>query len=162
MIKLNANYPANILVSLFLALGVASGALAQSSGQSNDFFGNAALPNTQQVQPANSSAGSPSGSPSSSPSGLVPAPTGNGASPTDFTQDEKRMQKKNKEMAIHIKELIEKGDRMMKDGKAKNDDKMFKKGKIFKEIGEKRQAELKAAAQQVADAKKDKEKADGN
>ena len=91
----------------------------------------------------------------------MPAPTGNGASPTDFTQDEKRMQKKNKAMAEHIKGLIEKGDKMMKDGKAKKDDKMFKKGQIIKGIGERRQAELKASAQQALDAKKDKEKADG-
>jgi hypothetical protein len=157
MISLNAKYSAKLLIGLSCLLGFAPGSLAQSS-QSNDFFGSA-LPNTQQVPTASASS---SGAPPASPaSGLVPAPTGNGASPTDFTQDEKRMQKKNKEMAIWIKDLIEKGDRMMKDGKAKHNDKMYKKGQIIKDIGEKKQAQLKASAQQALDAKKDKEKADG-
>jgi hypothetical protein len=71
------------------------------------------------------------------------------------------MQKKSKAMAVHVKGLIERGERMMKDGQAHHNDKEYKKGKILKEIGEKQQAELKASAQQALDAKKDKEKADG-
>jgi hypothetical protein len=160
MFMLKANYPATLLVSSTLTLVLASGALAQSSSQ-NDFFGSG-LPNTQQVPPAPaSSTAAPTASPAS---GLVPAPTGNGASPTDFSQDEKRMQKKSKEMAIHIKDLIEKGDRMMKDGKAHNNKKEYRKGEIFKEIGEKQQAALKASAQAALEAKKEKEKekADGS
>ncbi|MBU6452073.1 MAG: hypothetical protein KGS72_09870 [Cyanobacteria bacterium REEB67] len=136
-------------------------ALAQSSSDKvNDFFG--ASPNAQITPPASSSSSSSStASPSASPSsGLVPAPTGNGASPTDFTADEKRMQKKNKAMVKHIQSLIEEGDRMMKAGLAKKDDKMYKKGKIKKEIGERNQADMKASAAQ-AEAAKNADKADG-
>ena len=136
-------------------------ALAQSSSDKvNDFFG--ASPNAQITPPASSSSSSSStASPSASPSsGLVPAPTSNGASPTDFTADEKRMQKKNKAMVKHIQSLIEEGDRMMKAGLAKKDDKMYKKGKIKKEIGERNQADMKASAAQ-AEAAKNADKADG-
>ncbi|MBS1992798.1 MAG: hypothetical protein JSS86_24305 [Cyanobacteria bacterium SZAS LIN-2] len=157
MSKLDARRWSNLIVTLSLVCGAAP-ALAQSaSSQVNDFFGSN-LPNQQLKSPDDSSttkAASPS-------SGLVPAPTSNGASPTDFTADEKRVQKKIKEMDKHIRGLIEKGDRMMKDGQARKDDKMFKKGKILKDIGEKQLAERKALAEQQAESMKaEKEKADG-
>jgi hypothetical protein len=149
------------VLSTLLVLASAPVLAQSSSDKVNDFFG--ASPNAQINPPASSSSSSSSStaSPSASPSsGLVPAPTGNGASPTDFTADEKRMQKKNKAMVKHIQSLIEEGDRMMKAGLAKKDDKMYKKGKIKKEIGERNQADMKASAAQ-AEAAKNADKADG-
>jgi 3-oxoacyl-ACP reductase-like protein len=58
----------------------------------------------------------------------------------DYTVDEKRMQKKFKSNVRSAQDLIAKGTKMMKS----KDQKTSKKGKIFKEIGEKRLAELKA------------------
>ncbi len=63
--------------------------------------------------------------------------------PGDFTDDEKRMQKKYQEKVKHAKSLIAKGELMMKKGEGK-DDKAFKKGKVFKQIGERELAELQA------------------
>lgn len=63
--------------------------------------------------------------------------------PGDFTDDEKRMQKKYQEKVKHAKSLIAKGELMMKKGEGK-DDKAFKKGKVIKLIGERELAELQA------------------
>jgi hypothetical protein len=60
----------------------------------------------------------------------------------DYTDDEKRMQRKYRGNIAHAKELISKGEGMMKS--SGKDDKTFKKGKILKETGEKWLAELKA------------------
>ncbi len=62
----------------------------------------------------------------------------------DFTGDEKRMQKKYKDNINHAKGLITKGTRMMEASGNNQNDPGYKKGKIFKEIGEKDLAELKA------------------
>lgn len=64
--------------------------------------------------------------------------------PADYTDDEKRMQKRYKSSVSHAKSLIAKGERMMKGGEGGKNDKAYKKGKILKEIGEKRLAELQA------------------
>jgi hypothetical protein len=60
--------------------------------------------------------------------------------PGDYTADEKRMQKKFKANVKAAQELIAKAEKMIKS----SDTKLSKKGKIMKEIGEKRLAELKA------------------
>lgn len=57
----------------------------------------------------------------------------------DYTADEKRMQKKYKANIKDAEKLIAKAEGMMKS----SDKKLSKKGKILKEIGEKRLAELK-------------------
>lgn len=62
----------------------------------------------------------------------------------DFTTDEKRMQKKYIESISHAKGIVAKGEKMMNDGTKRGQDKIAKKGKILKEIGEKRLAELQA------------------
>lgn len=62
----------------------------------------------------------------------------------DFTDDEKRMQHKYRDSIKHAKDLISKGTSMMDHGKKSNNDKEFKKGKIFKEIGERQLGELNA------------------
>lgn len=96
----------------------------------NDFFGN--------TIPANN--GDPSfGSPAQNKA----AEAASGNLPVEYTDDEKRMQKKYRASIVHAKSLIVKGDRMMKDGTGK-DDKAVKKGKIIKEIGEKSLADLEA------------------
>jgi len=64
------------------------------------------------------------------------------APPGDYSEDEKRMQKKYKLSMRHAEDLIAKGKDMMEKGEAKRDLKMQKKGQIFKEIGEKQLAEL--------------------
>ena len=58
----------------------------------------------------------------------------------DYTVDEKRMQKKFKANVKDAMALIAKAEAMMKS----SDTKLAKKGKIMKEIGEKRLAELRA------------------
>ncbi len=62
----------------------------------------------------------------------------------DFTEDEKRMQHKYRDSIKHAKDLITKGTAMMDRGKKSGNDKEFKKGKIFKEIGERQLGELNA------------------
>lgn len=61
----------------------------------------------------------------------------------EYTSDEKRMQKKFKANLKAAQELVTKGEKMLKDGEKKKDDKLQKKGKILKEVGEKRVQELK-------------------
>jgi hypothetical protein len=60
----------------------------------------------------------------------------------DYTDDEKRVQRKYKGNIAHAKQLIAKGEGMMKS--APKDGKEYKKGKILKETGEKWLSELKA------------------
>jgi len=79
----------------------------------------------------------------------------------DNTTDEKRMQKKYKANLSHFKDLISKGDSMMKSAPNK-EDKTYKKGKILKEMGEKHLADIQAstpfAVQSLEDKKADKDK----
>jgi hypothetical protein len=63
----------------------------------------------------------------------------------DYTEDEKRMQRKFKANMRAAKGLIDKGERMMKAAGNKTDDKDYKKGKIIKETGEKWLSDLKAS-----------------
>ncbi len=99
----------------------------------NDFFGSA-MPAGQMADP-NSAPGQ-----YSTPGQSKAADMLNNAGPGDYTDDEKRMQKKFKASISHAKGLIAKGERMMKSPVEKES----KKGKILKEIGEKRLAELEA------------------
>lgn len=70
------------------------------------------------------------------------SPYENNSPQGSYTDDEKRMQKKFQISIKHAKSTIAKGEKMMA-GKAP-DSKEYKKGKIFKEIGEKQLAELEA------------------
>lgn len=88
----------------------------------NDFFGGG-VPGSNPTDPAAAAA------PMAPPSG-------------DYSEDEKRMQKKYKQSIVHAKDLIAKGEEMVKKGEDKRDSRMMKKGHIFKEIGEKQLAEL--------------------
>jgi hypothetical protein len=75
--------------------------------------------------------GSRSASPAKAPAG-------------DYTDDEKRMQKKFKGNMSRAKELIDKGEKMMKQSGNRTEAKEYKKGKILKETGEKWLSDLKA------------------
>jgi hypothetical protein len=117
-----------VLVST-LGLVFSSAALAAGA---NDFFGNQ-LPVGAGGEPVGGSA-------AASPADMIPQ---NGPA-TDLSGDEKRMQKKYRLMLKHCQGLIAKGDKMIKDGEAHKDDKMLKKGKVLKGIGERQYAEFKA------------------
>ncbi len=127
---------------IFFALLTAVMASSMAVGQPaeagpNDFFGSSmpqgGLPNNP---PSDISAPSQF----TTPGQAKAADMLNGAGPGDYTDDEKRMQKKYKVSVNHAKGLIAKGERMMKSP----DQKESKKGRIVKEIGEKRLAELEA------------------
>lgn len=109
-----------------------SGALAQGP---NDFFGSA-LPGASAATAA-ADAASPAPV-AQEPNPYADTTVTHGA---EFTDDEKRMQKKYKAKLKHAQSLILKGEKMMNKTK---DSKSCKKGKIFKDIGERRLAELKA------------------
>lgn len=114
------------IATLLSASSFVPAVLAQGS---NDFFGSS-IPGTNSPPGAQAAEQQLSG--------------GGGGGPTDYTQDEKRMQKKYRDNLRAAQDLIEKGDRMMKDGEKRHQERETKKGKILKEIGEKRVAELKA------------------
>jgi hypothetical protein len=90
----------------------------------------------------------------SATSGSVPS------SGMDNTADEKRMQRKYKANLAHMRDLVDKGSAMMKQAKNPND-KMYKKGKILKEMGEKHLADMQAnnpfQLDNLEDKKKDKD-----
>ncbi len=97
----------------------------------------------------------------------APPPPSSAGGPTfptaDNTADEKRMQKKYKANLNHMKDLIAKGEAMMKTAPNK-DDKAYKKGKILKELGEKHLADMQANSPYQlelleSEKKKEKEKA---
>jgi hypothetical protein len=117
-----------ILIAIAVLALSAPGAWAQTS--TNNFFGQQSLP------------GGPPGDMSGA--GYQPPQVQNSGGKSDFSDDEKRMQKKYKASVKHCKDLIDKGTAMMEDGERHHDDKTFKKGKIFKEIGERQLSELQA------------------
>lgn len=119
------------IICSFIAVSVLSvPAFAQGS---NDFFGSSV--------PA---ASTPGGGSTDRPPGVAAAEQqALKAQGGEYTSDEKRMQKKFKANLRAAQDLISKAERMMKDGEKKKDDKMVKKGKILKEVAEKRVAELK-------------------
>ncbi len=117
-----------LIASLLAGLTFAGSAYAQGS---NDFFGSS-VPG--------------SGGPSSieRPPGVAAAEQqALKAQGGDYTADEKRMQKKYKANIRAAESLIAKAEKMVKEGEKKKDDKMVKKGKILKEVAEKRRSELK-------------------
>lgn len=123
-----------LICSIIASLGLATSAFAQSG---NDFFGGST--------PSAGAGGGGNGI--ERPPGIQAAEqqalkSGGGAG-GDYTSDEKRMQKKFKSNLRAAQELVSKADRMVKDGEKKKDDKIVKKGKILKEVAEKRVAELK-------------------
>ena len=135
--KLNTTKQSRLMAALSTAFSMLiSMPLIASAQGSNDFFGSS-VPS-----------GGGGGSQIERPPGVAAAEqqalkSGGGGGGTDYTSDEKRMQKKFKANLRAAEELISKAERMVKDGEKKKDDKMVKKGKILKEVAEKRVAELK-------------------
>ncbi len=117
-----------ILAAILLTSTLTCAHMSSAIAGPNDFFGG----------PGTTSSPSAAAGAEAAQNALVDSPQ-----PGDFTDDEKRMQKKYKEKIRHAKSLIEKGELMMKKGEGK-DDKAFKKGKVFKQIGERELAELQA------------------
>ena len=116
------------LTTAVLVLLVA-GQCAANAQQTNDFFsGNNSIPGTNAAESALNNAAGDVG----------------GVKPGDFSDDEKRMQHKYRDSIKHAKDLISKGSSMMERGQKEHNDKTYKKGKIFKEIGERQLAELNA------------------
>lgn len=112
--------------SLAFALFMLCSLSAKGQAGPNDFFGGqmpSAPPGVNAAQSASDKAGASGG---------------------DYSDDEKRMQKRYKSSIVHAKSLIAKGEAMMKKSESNHDDKIFKKGKIIKEIGEKQLGELQA------------------
>ncbi|MBX9686758.1 MAG: hypothetical protein K2X27_08650 [Candidatus Obscuribacterales bacterium] len=120
-----------ILSSAFALLALGGGAFAQGG---NDFFGSSV--------PSSGSGGGP-GSVDRPPGVIAAEQQALKATGGDYTADEKRMQKKFKANLKAAEDLIGKAERMVKDGEKKKDDKMVKKGKVLKEVAEKRVQELK-------------------
>jgi hypothetical protein len=114
-----------LVLSLF-ALVQAPAVAAGSAGGPNDFFG--------------TSLGGVENSPASTAANAAAQAAANAGSGADLSSDEKRMQKKYRENVRYAEKLVAKGTAMMRS----SNDKESKKGKIFKEIGERRLAELKA------------------
>ncbi|MGD9684382.1 MAG: hypothetical protein AB7W16_24725 [Candidatus Obscuribacterales bacterium] len=109
---------------------------APALGQ-NDFFGTT-IPGAGQTGATLNGVGG------GAPPAAEPNPYADAASPNaagEYTDDEKRMQKKYHAKVKHAQGLISRGDKMMKGNK---DSKEYKKGKILKDIGERQLAELKA------------------
>lgn len=120
----------NLLIavaSAFAAFVVLASAASAQSNSANSFFGAGGGGNAD-------AGGTQTNNPYADPS----VPKG------DFTADEKRMQKKYVESIAHARGLISKGEKMIQDGAKRGQDKMAKKGKVLKMIGEKTLAELQA------------------
>jgi hypothetical protein len=122
--------------ALTVAIMTASGFCPQVNAQStNSFFGSTPVGGTPDMGAGNPSTGATS----------APTSIGAGASPSgppsgDYSVDEKRIQKKYRSNVHHAQDLIKNGESMMKS----HNDKVAKKGKVLKEIGEKALADLKA------------------
>lgn len=120
----------------------------------NDFFGSS-IPTVGGAADPGSNV---QGAASSSASELTPqSPSSSGQN--DYTDDEKRMQKKYKFALKHAQALIARADKMIKDGESRKDNKMLKKGQILKGIGERTLENLKASnpLPEAANALKDKQ-----
>jgi hypothetical protein len=129
------NYMIGWQLGLSLVLLIALGMSGLANAQGNSFFGANAGGSASQSTPDRDETNINAGLPGLTTPAAIP-PSG------DYTDDEKRVQRKYKGNIVRAKQLIEKGESMMKT--AGKDDKVYKKGKVFKETGEKWLAELKA------------------
>ncbi|HEY9790717.1 MAG TPA: hypothetical protein V6D22_09985 [Candidatus Obscuribacterales bacterium] len=119
--------------ALTVAIMTAGGLCPQLNAQpANNFFGS--YPTGGTPDPSATGA-TPSG-----PTSVTGASSPSGPPAGDFSSDEKRVQKKYRSNVHHAQDLINKGSSMMKS----HDNKVAKKGKVLKEIGEKALADLKA------------------
>jgi hypothetical protein len=124
--------PRPLFIAIAIATTIGAGTRAFAGG-TNDFFGSSIGGSPDTNQGAQTAADGAKG---------VAAAAGapGGPPPGDYTSDEKRVQKKYKENLKHAQSLILKGEDMMRS----HDEKVAKKGKVLKEIGEKAVADLKS------------------
>lgn len=115
-------------IQFLTASAIALTSIAPALAGPNDFFGTS-VPG--------------SGDPAAAPPGANAAAQQIGGH-AEYTDDEKRMRRKYKSNIASAKSLIAKGAGMIKLGESSKDDKVLKKGKILKDIGERRLAELEA------------------
>jgi len=139
-----------IVIFSTLAISIWFGNITCASGQGayggggNSFFGTSpGAPNT------GGGGGGGDSLEDSNPNAVLPGlnstnPNTNPPMGTDFSGDEKRMQRKYKENLNSAKKLIDKGTQMMDSAGKDTNDPDYKKGKIFKETGEKWLVQLKA------------------
>jgi hypothetical protein len=133
-------------IAVCLASMLIAGLANQAVAQSNNFFGSGVGGPTNAASSGNLGIGGPNDGAQgagqiSNQGGMGMAPSGNGNAPSgEYSQDEKRVQHKYKSYMSSARKLVAKGEDMMKS----KDEKTAKKGKILKEIGEKRIADLKA------------------
>lgn len=138
------NRKIELLGALAMVVALSMPALAQGN-----FFGAGstvppgAVGNVDGDDNASSSSSSSSSSKSSSSNSSPGMASGN-SNGGDYTSDEKRMQKKYKDNVKHARDLIAKGDSMMKSANGNVNHKDYKRGKILREIGEKSLADLTA------------------
>lgn len=115
-------------IQLLTATAIAFTSIAPALAQSNNFFGTSVPGQGDMTQP---------------PPGANAASGALAAGNTEYTDDEKRMRKKYKANISSAQKLIAKANAMIKAGEKANDEKALKKGKILKDIGERRLAELR-------------------
>lgn len=140
--------PIDKKTALILTISAISSLLPPCFADNNSFFGSnsggtSSKTDAVDVDEGIGNAGLPglnsTGIPGSRSASPAKAPAG------DYTDDEKRMQKKYKGNMNRAKELIDKGEKMMKAGGNSPENKEYKKGKILKETGEKWLSDLKAS-----------------
>jgi hypothetical protein len=140
--KLNSVQRIALFSTLAMAISFSNIACVYSQ-YGNNFFG---------TTPGAPSAGGGGGGDSpedSNPNAVLPGlnstnPNTNPPLGTDFSGDEKRMQRKYKANLNSAKKLVNKGTQMMKSADKNVNDPDYKKGKILKETGEKWLIQLKA------------------
>jgi len=144
-----SNNSQKLIISATLALAAISATTICAYSQGNNFFGTNAGGSGSSTGSSGSTDYSHDLPEDSNPNAVLPGLNETTASNpnamgSDFTGDEKRMQKKYKSNIVNANNLIAKGTQMMKSSESNQNSPVFKRGKILKEIGEKSLANLKA------------------
>lgn len=121
-------------IAASVAVLVVAGLNMQAYAGANDFFGSSLGAASGPVGGTTDNQQGGAAVVNGGNSGIPSAPAG------DYSSDEKRVQKKYRQNVSSAQKLVSKGEAMMKS----KIDKECKKGKILKDIGERRIAELKA------------------
>jgi hypothetical protein len=128
---------AKIVIFLAISMSILISSNLGAYAQGNNFFG------TTAGAPAATPAAEDDSTPNAVLPGLNETNPNNAAMGTDFSGDEKRMQKKYKANINSAKKLIVKGEGMINSSSKNTNNAEYKKGKILKETGEKWLLQLK-------------------
>jgi hypothetical protein len=139
-------YSLSFLVPSLLGLCCCCICAAPALAQMNNFFGSNPGGGASQINSNQQGNGSKEDDGAAGPgiplmNGALPPPAPSGG---DFTQDEKRMQRKYRGNLHNAQDLIHRGEAMMNAAGNNKDSKDYKRGKVLKDIGEKSLADLKA------------------